>query len=73
MFAHISIYESHVEANRDFLAMILSIIYLAVQRHLQSCLVCENLADVEVACLNFSAAQKAVLNYTLCVNLPDLL
>jgi hypothetical protein len=69
MFAHISVYESRVEANIDFLVMIVFIIDLAVQTHLQSCLVCEDPSNVDMACLNFSAAQTPVLNYTLFVNL----
>jgi hypothetical protein len=68
MFAHISVYESRVESNKDFLTMNLFIIDLAFQTHLQSCLVCEDPVDVDVACLNFSAAQATVLNYTLFVN-----
>jgi hypothetical protein len=41
--------------------------------HLTSCVVCEDPVDVDIACLNFSAAQAAVLNYTLFVNLPEFL
>jgi hypothetical protein len=73
MFAHISVYESRVEANRDFLSMVLFIIDLAVQTHLQSCLVCEDLAGVYVACMMLSAAQSVVLNYTRFMNLLEFL
>jgi hypothetical protein len=73
MFAHISVYESGVEMNRALLTMILFIIGLAAQTHLQSCLVCRDPADVGVACLKFSAAQTVVLNYTLFVNLTNFL
>jgi hypothetical protein len=62
-----------VEANIDFLAMILGVIDLTVQTHLQSCLVYEDPADIDVACLNFCTAQTVVLNYTIFVNLPDFL
>jgi hypothetical protein len=73
MFTYISVYESRVEVERDLLAMILFIIDLAVQTHLQSCLVCEDTSAIDVVCLNFSAAQAVVLNYTLFVNLPEFL
>jgi hypothetical protein len=58
-----------VEANKDLLAMILFIIDLAVQVHLQSCLVYEGTIDGNILYLNFSAAQMVVLNYTLFFNL----
>jgi hypothetical protein len=67
------VYESWVIANRDFLSMILFIIDLAVQTHLQYCLVCEDMVDVNVMCLDFSAAQSVVLNYMLFVNVPEYL
>jgi hypothetical protein len=73
MFAHISSYESRVEVNRDLMVMIMFIIDLAVQMHLQSCLVCEDTAEVNVACLSLLAAQATVLNFTLFVNVPDFL
>jgi hypothetical protein len=41
--------------------------------HLQACLVYEDPADVNVACLDFLEAQAAVLNFTLFVNVPDFL
>jgi hypothetical protein len=62
-----------MDANKDFLAVTLFIIDLAAQTHLQSCLVCEDHADVDVVCLHFSGAHAAVLDYTLFVNLPDFL
>jgi hypothetical protein len=71
MFAHISVYESRVETNKDFLEIILFITDLTVLMHLQACLVCEDPTDLDVACLNFAAAQSAVLKYTLFVNLPE--
>jgi hypothetical protein len=73
MFTHISVYKSRVKANIYFLALIMFIIDLAVQMHLQACLVCEDPIDGNIVCLNFSAAQMVVLNYTLFVNLPDFL
>jgi hypothetical protein len=73
MFSHLSVYESRMEAIKYFLAMTLFIIDFTDQTHLQSCLVCEDLAKVDVACLNLSAAQTAVLNYTTYVNLLELL
>jgi hypothetical protein len=73
IFAHFSVYESRVEVNRDFLAMTIFIIDLAVQTHLHSCLVCEDPADIDVAFLIFSAVQVVVLNYTIFVNLLEFL
>jgi hypothetical protein len=69
IFANATVYESRVIANRDFLSMILFIIDLAVQTHLQSCLMRDDAVDVNIICLDFSTAQAAVLNYTFFVNL----
>jgi hypothetical protein len=66
------LYES-VIANNDFLSVILFIIDLAIQTHLQSCLVCKDMVDDNVMCLDFSASQATVLNYTVFINLLECL